>query len=429
MNIWNTVFLVLVFLLAIVVAFFTAQELQRRADGNKKISSLQKKIAETNEKIDVIEMGADIAARQKNIRAGKKEVGAEQIKPLLGVDHLSTMNDEMNPQKNSDDVQSDETSRTPLTSKKVSEMSLGDLEVLVHDLALDRGKAWFGCDPISTEQNNNDQIPPNFNETAQNTEFKPLVLTRVQLKVPSIEQDGKEQPISVEDMQGIVYIFDEGTDKQLGAYLGRFVVAGKQGNTVSLLSADALNSEEFDLIDNSRKSKATWAVYMVMPSERWEGVFSRIEEMENQFFSADPPVLSEELIDRLKKHPIGQKSIPRDFAGLMTEMYRQRVLLMQEIEGLKKARESMAKSQEDADKEDVALRDEESLERTRISAMDKQVEVLQNVVDSYNQRINDMKQKLETIQKQNEIFVSKIAKFQLDVVESIEKRANNAAAQ
>lgn len=377
MNIWNIVFLVLIFVLSIAVLALTSFDMQIRKVGGESIASLEK----------------SIKTEQENLR--KVMEGSAPDKPT--------------------------------SEKRFDEMGLDEQKVRLLDLLYERKKAWFGCQPqagsfsaegkaLSPEQlgNENPATPGDQLKTIQ------LVEVRITITGPIVEQNGNEEVIPPDDLKGLVYVFDEGQEGVGGSFLGRFMVSqapqkAQNGYQATLTVANELNEAEVQRIQRALRS--TWAIYATVPMDRFQGLFDRIT-----------PEEAETWIPAAQRNKLMNPDRPlKDFDVLLTLLYDRRVVLKQDIDLANRAIQSLNTDREAATKEDQALRNAIEFEKKRIEAMENQRKTLQTKVEQYATMIEDIKSKIDETQKQNEWYLTRIADYQLQVKELIEQKAEEAA--
>ncbi len=189
MNIWNIVFLVLVFILSGVVLFFTGQEYNVRSTGQQTLEKFEQAI---------------VQERQKAVAA---QDGSQPLKAADG--------------------------------KTIDEMSLGELGNWLRQLRFERQRTWFNCGLRVNPERRKVTAPQlgEGNPDVAEGQLKTLELVEVSVIItgptatrPSAE--GNAEPIMEvvrpDDMQGTVYLFDEGKEGSSSAFLGRFTVSSQQ---------------------------------------------------------------------------------------------------------------------------------------------------------------------------------------------------------
>lgn len=377
MNIWNKVFLVLIFLLALGVVFFAGQEYKVRSAGQQKIASLEKDQIKAEEEIEKILQGSA-------------------------------------PDK-------------PQAEKSFEEMGLEESRLKLFDLLYERKKAWFGCKPGNINPQGKvitpEQLGGNLPATPGD-QLKPahLLEAKVTITGPLIEQDGNEVVMPPDDLTGIVYVFDEGQEGVNGSFLGVFTVsapAQKVNNAyqVTLHSANEMNEAEVQRIQKAGRS--TWAIYATIPTDRFDGVFNRLSE--EAIETLIPAAVRKELTN--SERPL------KDFGELLTRRYQRRVELQQEIDSTKKDIAMLNTSLELVRAESEKLRENIEFEKKRIAAMGTQRQALEDMLKKYDDTIQQLRDDIDKTQKQNVWYEEKIAEYQLKVRNLIEQKAERAAIE
>lgn len=392
MNIWNKVFLVLIFIFAALAVVFAGREFQIRKAWNDCFIAHKKAIAKAEENAEKIQAGAS---------SGKD--------------------------KNRDE-------------KSFDEMTLSELKLLLNLYIYERKNAWFGCkaiDVIKPDDANADRQEvypnqlanlPDRSMTTPDDQLNPVKLVKVQLLIPapSAEPEAGQEIMDLkldknESLTGTAFLFSEGTAQEEdgsqsgGAFLGRFTVSQVQrsqnGYLVTLLSRDELNENEIQLLEASRNS--TWALHTAMPQDRFDGIFSRItpEQAETRFRT--------DLLD--PNRPL------QDFGILIDYSYRQRVELKRAIDLNHRAIDSLRVSIEIANQEEHSLRADIDKEHKRVALMEEQRDVVNNMVARYDAMIKMLQKEIEDTQKQSEFYLSQIAEIQLKAADMIEANAKVAS--
>lgn len=370
MNIWNKVFLVLIFLLAGAVVFFVSQEMKIRKEWGEAMHKLEKRI-------------------QDEVRK------------------MTTAIEGTAPDK-------------PVAEKSIDEMSYAEVVLQLRDFVYERGNnAWFACQPGTVTVDGKSLTPKQLGGESPATpgdRLKAIQLVEVKLSVtgPIVDRDGKEEVVPPTDLKGIVYLFVEGGEDSSGAFLGRFTVIQVQGLQVTLQAANALNEVEVQLIEKSRRG--SWALYSTVPKDRYHGLLDRLspDEIDRFFTPAQQKLLLE------------PERTLKDFDELLTRLYQWRTVLQQDIDRSKRDIDRLDKSLEIAADQGKGLQTDIDFEKKRIRAMSDQVDGVRKKVDEYDALITDLKEKIDVTQQQNEWFVAKIAEYQLKVSRLIEQRAQEA---
>jgi len=381
MNIWNTVFLVLILLLAVVGVFFAGQEMKIQKEWRQGIAGLEKKIPETEKKAE-------------DLLAGSA------------------------PTKKTDE-------------KTFAEMGLEELKAKLQMMVFERKKAWFGCQPgnINAEGTALAAQPLGGDKPATAADkLRPVTLVEVKLVISEPKNDnGEVQP--PDGLAGIVYLFDEGPKRDddegpkrsSGSFLGRFTVKSidktQVGYQVTLNAANELNENEVEQIKKS--SKSTWAVYLAVPMDRHDGIFDRVTE----------EGLETLIPKEVQKEFANPDRQLRDFDELLTAAFQRRVQLQLDIESANSQIAKLNQSLEISNKEQDSLRLDIELAKKQVAEMEVQRKAVADKLSELDATISDIKEKTEFEQKRNEWFVSKIAEYQLKVAEIIEKKADEAAVK
>ena len=436
MNTWNKVFLGLIFVTALFVAALASVEFHVRSTGQKHISSMETKIAETQEKIDRIVSGS---APQKHLQ-----------------------------------------------EKSPTEMSIEELRGILSGRYSERGRAWFDCVVIDVENISSETLQQVEVQVVVTGPFPPGVMPddqNIQTK------ENEDFLVQFSQTFGVVYAFGtfvEGGD-EIGkaathnAFLGRFIVNPadteskwttffdkgenqKNGVRINLITIDPIIDEEIEqIIFASRNAdyrngdrKFHWAIYMTSPVDRIAGIFSQLTEEEMQMIpeerrgKQDPSTLLDWLYqqqsglhrdirtaesniemckDALK---IIRKEIGKQLGDLIeTEQNKiggekkfgeQFLASMQEkiTEIEKRLKEKIEQGEKIGNEEDIGkmVRDW-GLEMKRAKAMDKQRDAVKTLVEQREAEINETALKIEKMQTLSTAYVEGIEKSQLMAVEQV----------
>ena len=390
MNIWNKVFLALIFLLAVVGVFFAGQEMKIQREWRKSIAvfegtdKVKGKIAETEKKVE-------------DLLAGSA--------PTKKIDE-----------------------------KTLSEMGLEELKAKLQMMVFERKKAWFGCQPgnVNATASEVPVLPLGGDkpETPKD-KLRPIMLAEVKLTITEPKNDNGEV-LPPDGLTGIVYLFEEGQAREGepehirvgGSFLGRFTVKSVEKNQVTLLSANELNENEVEQIKKSTRS--TWAVYLAVPTDRHDGIFDKMtpEELET--------LIPNKEIRKIFENPDRadpDKQQLQDFDLLLTAAYQRRVLLQLDMDTSNRQIAKLNESLAISNKEQDSLRQDIALAKKQVAEMDVQRKAVAEKLEELDATINDMKEKTEFEQKRNEWYVSKIAEYQLKVAELIDRKAEKAAME
>ena len=373
MNIWNTVFLVLVLLLAAVGVFFVGQEMKIQADWRSAIANLEKKIPESEQK-------------EKDLKTGSA------------------------PTKKTEE-------------KSPTEMSLDELNAKLRLMVSERKKAWFGCQPVNVNAEGvalSAQQLGGDKPATPTDKLAPLILVEAKLMITEPKNDDGEV-LQPDGFEGLTYLFDEGLEGG-GSFLGRFMVKQVEktqvGYQATLVSANELSESEVDQIKKSIRS--TWAVYLVAPMDRHDGIFDHVtsDELEMLIPNKDSRRLFEN-----PDRPL------RDFDALLTAAFQRRVQLQVDIDSTNRDIASLNASLATSNQGQDSLRSDIELAKKQVAEMETQRKAVADKLDELDAMIDDIKEKTEYEQKRNEWFVSKIAEYQLKVAQMIEQKTEEAVAE
>ncbi|MDR2762622.1 MAG: hypothetical protein LBB88_08490 [Planctomycetaceae bacterium] len=377
MKIWNTVFIVLIILLSIFTWIYGGKALLIRREWSTGIKKLQKQIDSNKDKLKSVLEGVD---------SGKPRESFHEF----------------------------------------SEMSVGELINKLDVMAEDRGNAWFGCKPLSVDENNIVSVPPrqlgDDNPSTPDNELKPLQLITISVEIISpVDNENPDLVIPPEKLGGVFYVFDEGNNANAGAFLGRFTIneppMKKEKNyAVTLKSATELKGDEINFIKS--KMKSTWAIYSTMPRDRYDDIFDRIKKED-----IDRIVPEEEMRKNLTK---ADRNLT-DFDVVLTAGYLRNVKLNQRKELFLKNIADLKISIAQMSKETKDVQFAIELENKRIALMKDQINAVQKVLDGYNVVIERIKESIIKTQQQNDWYAAKIADYNLKSLQIIEQKAESAA--
>ena len=440
MNIWNTVFIVLILLLAVVGVFFASQEMAVRSAWNKHIIGLEGK----NNPED-----ANLPESPEN----KGKIRDTEEKLELQITGTA-------PKKE-------------IKDKKISEMSLEELKTRLRLMVAERNMAWFGCRP---ERNSYKEMPPvdpkeylnDRSDLPNDVRPNPVKPVQVELYLPKKNNRDEEwrYPDAVEPLMGtvnnlkpqpVVYLFDEGFRGDGGSFLGRFkveedpkeVVLGTAKDwKVTLVSIDNLSESEKRRIEESTsaappnidairrryenegkaldpkeeerlKDNEKWAIYLVPPTDRYHGVFDM-----------DPDELEQLIPNAETRKLVGDSDrLLLDFDTLLTAAFQRRLLLEIDIDSTKKDSDKLTNSLRVSSEAIVALQNDQKWLEEQCIAMENQRQIVADKLKELEAVIDDIKKKTGVAQEDNEGLVMAIARYQLQAAKIIEQRTEEAVAE
>ncbi len=376
MNIWNIVFLVLVFILSAVVLVFTGQEYNVRNKGQQTLEQFEKKIEEEK---------------------GKTIVAQEGPQPLKA-----------------------------MAEKSIDEMGLGELNTWLQTLRNERKKTWFKCG-IRVNADGKRVTAPQLgdgNPTVALDQLKTIKLVEVSVIVtgPEVMREGNLEVVRPDDMEGTVYLFDEGKDGAGGTFLGRFTVTSPQpqraqgGYVVTLLAVDELDDAEIQRLNRAARS-STCAVYASMPEDRYSFVFENLSPEEAAELIPDAKV-RQRMLD--PERPLV------DYDELFARKYANRIKSQLALDLATRQNAGLLEDKKIADDENAKLREEIDLEKVRIAAMIAQANVLREKLDQYTAANELMMGNIDKQREENERLRAAIADIMQRVAEKIRQQAEKA---
>ncbi len=418
MNIWNYVFLVLVFLFSGAVVFFSSQEYSVRNKGQKAIEGFEKAIV------------------YENTRAVQAQKGGLPADWGIPVTFLA-MN-KSNPDK----------------------YSLGELRGWLNTMESERSKVWYNCTiQLVTPKA---VMPPPLNpaESAQldgwradwNMEGEAMVAAADQLKRKNLPQvrltvtSSGTAVVKPDDMQGVVYLFSENSANsdnaesgREGGFLGSFTVSSApqpsaNGFDVMLTAVEELDDAEVKKIEQATSNSCS--VYATMPQDRL--VFA---DGENFFvFSGNSRESGRFAFDDLTLEQ-AQKVIPDDavrnglmdksrdlinFDALITQLYAKRLQLNVDLDQAKRETARLDSNHGITKQEEAAWAEEIKLEHTKIAAMRTQSEAVQAILAQYTAVVEQYQNEIAEQQQKNEEQRAAIADAMERAAQAIIQNANAA---
>ena len=429
MNVWNKVFLGIIFIMAIAVVVLVAVEFEIRNRGQKHIADTEKKAADADARITKIINGAD----PKKLSPGKS----------------------------------------------LSDLSLEELRGLVSERYRERGTAWFDCIVASVEDRT---LPPALEQ----------VIARVIITGPFAPSDtGADTDVAVpEALKGRVYVFEESDPNdpsRVGIFIGRFTVEGepterlfrddtgneKRGQQITLVTTEQISGQKIEqILAAARRSR--WAIYLVPPVDRIAGIFDQLSEEDKKMIPAElqqqyQPRLMPELTDEEREDVIEElrqlaedpnedpaqrelyrkavetwqrdpsmvneiwklyrgiiddpdAEFARDFSIELDWHYRQYRSLQQSLAAVQTDIMEFKKTAEKAHAENDKLRQDCELEEKRRDAMMLQRDTVGTLLGEYQAAIDNMVLQIEKLQTLAAAYVAQITEYQLKVVEKIEEQ-------
>ena len=413
MNVWNKVFLGLIFISAIAVLVLGAVEFHVRNTGQKKIADMEKQIAETNDRINRVVAGAD---------------------PLkLSLD------------------------------KSLSDLSFEAFRAVVRERYTERGRAWFGCIVGRIEEQT---LPPALEQISAQIILTGPILQGAAGAIPAV--------VPPDTLRGVVYVFEEAgvqldgvqqdgeepNTPSAGSFVGRFTVEGApvptkfrnddeievDGWRVTLISADPIDDNEIEHIFDAAQSR--WAVYMTPPIDRIAGIFTHLteeqkqmipEELRERFEPRPMPELNDEEKEEATAGEIAlweryretfddpESEYAHDFAAVLDWLYQHRNSMRRDISVTKSNIETYTEALEKASSENNKLETVDiPLEEKRVAAMIKQRDTVRELLKQYEEEIANLMLQMEKLQVLAKAFITGIAEALIQAAEKVEEQVRNA---
>jgi hypothetical protein len=371
MNIWNKVYLGLIFTAAIVVVALAAVELRVRNTGQKHIASLEKRVADTEDGI---------------------------AKIVSGLDPIKLLED-----------------------KQPNEWSFGELQRVVFERYHARGRVWPGCIVASNPVERT--LPP----AMQQVEVQLIITTP--LAAPS-NTEVEVDVVLPETLKGLVYVFAENvaedTEENGGAvtstFLGRFNVDSEpvstkfrndEGNEingwrVTLHTTDAISKQEIEQIFAAARLR--WSIHLTPPvdsAERIARTFDPLTENGND----DQDTLEIELA--------------QNFAAMLDWKYQDRSRFQRAIDVASSDITTFRASEEKNESENKKLMADCVLEERRAAAMVTQRDAVKDVLEQYEAEAAKLTLQVEKLQTLAMAYVDKIGEAQAKSIENMEEQNSN----
>jgi hypothetical protein len=275
----------------------------------------------------------------------------------------------------------------------------------LHKLLVDRRRMWTKCES---------RVKPGEGTAEITIAFNPAVA-----RAPGIAK-------------GVVlYAFEETGAASNGQYLGEFSVTNAGDKQITIVPTSSLSQRE---IDKLKRSKATWALYEIMPSDSHE-VFASLNDEQKK---AMLPAAS--LREYLKDGKPAEKGDPAssvvdgkfvrplvDYRVLFADEQGQRLLLASSIRAAQNDKQLLRDALADAQTQEETCK--KNIEETL--AAKKGMERDRNIVADLRQKLetglNAMEAWIDDLTKTNKAMAGQIAKYQLEAAQRIDQRTRAMA--
>lgn len=381
MNIWNKVFLGVIFVTSIALAVPALLEMKIRGTGQKHIVSLEKQIT------DKKETAVKTAERKIELENKVLEQYSERGRAWRGC--IVTQVEEKTLPPALQQVESQITITGPPDERGI-ESNAVDPDIL-------EGVVYVFDEGVLEDGNGNNTV---------------VFLGR----------------FNVEDKPGTTFFFDKERNQ-------------KTGYQVTLVTVDPISDVEIEKIFNASQSR--WAIYMTPPVDRVAGIFDQLTEEEKQRFPAEllekfqprhmpeltdeekegvtPDVIAKwEQIRKNMDDPEAESA--HDISLLLNGLYRQRSDTNRNIEIAQLDFDTYKAAEEKTKAENEALTEDCLLEEKRKDRMDVQRDAVKNLLEACEKEVAKLTVLIEKHQAMAAAYTAKITEYQLMVVEKIESR-------
>jgi len=383
MNIWNKVFLGVIFASAVAVVVLASVERKIRDTGQRHIDSLEQRIEKA---------GDDIA----RIVAG-----------------------------------------TP------TESSFEELRGRLRERYYERGRAWFGCIVANLDEG---ILPPAMQQVIaqviitgprdeSGNETDAVIPEHLRGIVYVFAEGGESEAGTFlgrfnVDSEPIQTPFRDSEGNQ------------RTGYRVTLITADPVSDNEIEQIFDA--SRARWAIYMTPPLDRIAGIFDQLseeemqmipEELKQRFQPRPVPELTEEEKDGVPSNVIAiwekvrasiddpEAEAALDFAAMLDWLYQRRSGLLRDIEVAESNIATFKVAEENEKAENEKLEADGILEEKRVEAMNVQRDAVKAQLEEYQAEVDRELLQVEELQRRNATLVAIITEYQVMAVETIEGQA------
>ena len=253
------------------------------------------------------------------------------------------------------------------------------LAVELSRLMLERGRAWYNCQPLTIDNNG----------------------IQVQTSLPD--------PHGISP-KSVVYVFEQKPASQGGSYLGQFAVVAVAPPLVQLQPSRQLSAEEMQRVTTSQETPNTlWALYETLPVDDP----AAFEGLTDEQTAALPPNVVAEYITNAQAHKL------LDFEVVFREAYRVRSQTADMLAAAIRDKQYLDTANADAKLQEQFRRQEIDNLTVELAAVHREAEAAIAHRDNLQGKVNAMRIAIqETIQKNSEL-AGEIAKRQLEASRKI----------
>ncbi|MEN6458378.1 MAG: hypothetical protein ABFC63_05560 [Thermoguttaceae bacterium] len=292
------------------------------------------------------------------------------------------------------------------TNGKVEQPGIRQVRLELHNLLVDRRRAWFHCPARIT----------NIRRTEGTADVNITI----------------EKPAPHGIVKGTVLCAFEDADAQRkGRYLGQFVVVRVAGKQISLKPATKMFAREMEGLVVSR---GAWTLYESIPQDNHE-IFAGLSDAEKkallpadsvaQYLKDGKPASKEDpkenVVDGKYVRPL------HDYGVLFRAAQEKHILLTDAIDAagrdksLVKESLALAQKQADACTRDIAAAKEE------LAKMVAQRDLVSSYLAKFKEALAKVQATAEQLLKDNQAKAGRIAKYQLEAAERIDRRTHAMA--
>ena len=274
-----------------------------------------------------------------------------------------------------------------VTDGKVVEPGIRQLSVELNKLMIERGRAWFGCQPITIDQSGitvRTALPNPNNITAKSS----------------------------------LHVFEQQASGEGESYLGQFSVFAANPQMVQLQPSRRFSASELDRIQKSQQTPNTlWALYETLPVHEAPAGFKDLTTEQIENLSAG------EVAEYALEHKLWDYEIYfREAHRLRSQTIDMFMAATRDKQYLDEANADAKLQEEFRDKEFNDLKAEKAVVNREAGAVMDHRDNLQNKVDAMRKAI------LETIQENSDL-AGEIAKRQLEASRKIDEQPPRQVTQ
>ena len=276
-----------------------------------------------------------------------------------------------------------------VTDGEVVEPGIRQLSVELNRLMLERGRAWFNCQPTSLNQ------------------------TGITVKTSLPDPHGITA-------KSVVYVFEQKSAGQGGSYLGQFAVVAVAPQMVQLQPSRQLSSVEMQRAMTSQQTpNMLWALFETLPVDDPAAFQGLTEEQ----VRALPAAVVAEYNDDAREHKL------RDYEIYFREAHRLRSQTADMLAAATRDKQYLDEANADAKLQDQARRKEIDDLKVESAGVLREAEAVIVHRDNLQGKVNAMRTAIiETIQENNDL-AGEIAKRQLEASRKIGEQPPQRVAQ